>query len=294
MFAGSVGVMDVSGTATVSTGGELSVGHYGAGTLFVRPGAAVAATGNIAIGKYGAGAVHVSGGILSTGGELAIGLTGDGTLKVTGDGAIVSARDVVVQKSPGSRGKLVAEITGESHTLILATDNVTINGGAFEVLPAAVPAQGAHRWDILYAGLALTGRFTTVSLPPDEGGPTARTWSAVYDPQGFAVGLTLYGDADYSGAVNFDDLLALAKHYNASAAQWTHGDFTRDGLVNFDDLLVLAKNYNRTITPAVPGATADFNADLAAAFATAVPEPTSFGFGATATLALTARRRRRI
>jgi T5SS/PEP-CTERM-associated repeat protein len=279
MFAGSTGLLDVGGAASVSTGAELSVGHRGSGALVVRPGAAVSAAGDLVIGKFGTGTVHVSGGILSTAGELAIGGAGDGTLRITGDGAIVSARDITLQKSPGSRGKLVAEITGQSLTPIFATDHVTLNGGTFEVLPTDVPAHGAYRWDVIYAGLPLTGRFTNVSLPPDEPGAAGRTWSAVYEDYAFAVGLTIYGDADYNGLVNFDDLLALAKHYNHTAAQWPDGDFTRDGLVNFDDLLILAKNYNSTAPAAVPGASAQFNEDLAAAFAATVPEPSSLMAG---------------
>jgi hypothetical protein len=78
--------------------------------------------------------------------------------------------------------------------------------------------------------------------------------------------------------VNFADLLALAKHYNATgdAAAWTTGDFTYDGAVNFPDLLALAKNYNQTVPAAgaIPGASAEFTADVAAAFAQ-VPEPSA-------------------
>jgi T5SS/PEP-CTERM-associated repeat protein len=292
MFAGSTGVMTVSGTATVATGNELSIGHYGTGTLSVGTGAAVAAGGDIAVGKYGMGTLNISGGIVSAGGELAVGRNGNGTLKVTGDGALITVRSVTVQKFAGSTGKLVAEITGAGQSTVAATEQVTINGGTFQVLPTAVPA-GAHRWDILTAGTALTGKFTTVSLPADEPGATGRTWSAVYAPQAFSVGLTIYGDADFSGVVNFDDLLALAKNYNKTGAQWTQGEFTRDGVVNFDDLLVLAKHYNQVAPADVPGASAEFDADLAAAFA-AVPEPGSIGVAVTgAVLALGRRRRRR-
>jgi hypothetical protein len=223
---------------------------------------------------------------------LSIGKGGTGTFKVTGDGAIISARNVTIQKFAGSHGKLTTEITGDTESLISATDNVTINGGTFEVLPTAVPG-GAHRWDILSAGLGLTGRFTTLALPADEPGANGRTWSTVYGPKTFSVGLTIYGDADYSGTVNFADLLALAKHYNQTGAQWTDGEFTRDGVVNFGDLLLLAKHYNGVTPGAVPGASVDFNADVAAAFA-AVPEPGVVGFAGVVGLALVGRRRRRM
>jgi hypothetical protein len=62
--------------------------------------------------------------------------------------------------------------------------------------------------------------------------------------------------------------------------------------VDFNDLVALAQNYNSTLpAQAIPGASAAFQADLAAAFAS-VPEPT--GLSALALLGyLLARRRRR-
>jgi hypothetical protein len=104
---------------------------------------------------------------------------------------------------------------------------------------------------------------------------------------------TLLGDADLSGAVNFDDLLRLAQHYNGTDAHWSHGDFDRDGVVNFDDLLALAQNYNAALPAApVPGAPADFDAALAAAFAQ-VPEPSAIAWLAACGFALAPRRSRR-
>jgi hypothetical protein len=65
----------------------------------------------------------------------------------------------------------------------------------------------------------------------------------------------LAGDANRDRAVNFDDLLVLAKNYNRSGTTFDQGDFNYDGTVNFDDLLILAKNYNRTL-PATGAASA--------------------------------------
>ena len=59
------------------------------------------------------------------------------------------------------------------------------------------------------------------------------------------------------------------------ARSWPTGDFNYDGNTDFLDLAKLAQNYNTALgAPAVPGAPADFNADLARAFAE-VPEPQS-------------------
>jgi hypothetical protein len=119
--------------------------------------------------------------------------------------------------------------------------------------------------------------------------------SETVDSTSVLVRLTKAGDASLDGTVNFADLLLLARNYNQTSQPWNHGDFNYDGTVNFGDLLALAKNYN-TVAPSepIPGATASFEADVAAAFAIAVPEPAAIG---TATLlaagALLRRRRRR-
>jgi hypothetical protein len=109
---------------------------------------------------------------------------------------------------------------------------------------------------------------------------------------------TLLGDATLDGAVDFNDLVKLAQNYNTTVSAsteswWSHGDFTYDGITDFNDLVKLAQNYNTAIpTSPIPGASADFSADLARAFAS-VPEPS----GALLTFAacgFALRRRRRV
>jgi hypothetical protein len=94
--------------------------------------------------------------------------------------------------------------------------------------------------------------------------------------------------------VNFADLLALAKNYNAQDAYWMQGDFDYDGRVNFSDLLLLAKHYNGAVAAeALAAGPAGFEADVAAAFAQAVPEPGAVGWVVAAGVGLARRRRRR-
>lgn len=83
----------------------------------------------------------------------------------------------------------------------------------------------------------------------------------------------LPGDANGDGKVDFKDLVIVAQHYNAEGQDYPTGDFDSDGKVAFSDLVVLAQHYGTSFSGAGPiGASAEFNADLAAAFAT-VPEP---------------------
>jgi hypothetical protein len=89
--------------------------------------------------------------------------------------------------------------------------------------------------------------------------------------------LTLAGDANLDGAVDFNDLVRLAQNYNVADGQrvWSGGDFDYDGNVDFNDLVKLARNYNTSLPAgAIPGAPAGFERDLTEAMAAAlVPEP---------------------
>jgi ELWxxDGT repeat protein len=109
-------------------------------------------------------------------------------------------------------------------------------------------------------------RTLTVTLTPAApntpvpDGNYRLTLTTATDPAGNALAapvtydfFALAGDANHDRAVNFDDLLVLAKNYNTTKTTFPDGDFTGDHLVNFDDLLILAKNYNKTLPqPAAP------------------------------------------
>lgn len=106
-----------------------------------------------------------------------------------------------------------------------------------------------------------------------------------YNNLGKTLGIAFYeaykprdGDANFDGAVNFDDLLRLAAKYNFANAGWEGGDFDLNGITNFDDLLKLAANYNTV------------GGEFASAQAL-VPEPATW-LGASAVALLVTRRLR--
>jgi fibronectin-binding autotransporter adhesin len=106
---------------------------------------------------------------------------------------------------------------------------------------------------------------------------------------------TLSGDVNLDGTVDFLDLARLAQSYNVTdgTRQWSTGDVNYDGNTDFLDLAKLAQNYNTALpTEPIPGAPANFEADLARAFA-AVPEPGTISILGIGALALLARRRNR-
>jgi len=217
-----------------------------------------------------------------------------GTLKVAG--SIAASAGVTV--NPGALLDLAATQTFRSLTLDDgAHADLHDNALVIDYDPAAPSPRTSIR-AALAAGL-LTSSLTPATAigyaeAADLLGPAGGTFAGqTADASSLLVRPTVGGDATLDGRVNFNDLLVLASHYNhPAAADWYQGDFNYDGVVNFTDLLMLARNYN-TALPAgpVPGAPAEFNADLAA-IATAVPEPAGLGIVLSGAAVLAARPRR--
>ena len=114
------------------------------------------------------------------------------------------------------------------------------------------------------------------------------------DGSSILVRYTIIADANLDGTVGFVDLVRLAQNYGGTNKDWATGDFNYDGKVDFIDLVKLAQNYGGVLpAQAIPGASIQFEADLARAFA-AVPEPASIAaLGVAAAAAMLGRRRRR-
>lgn len=85
------------------------------------------------------------------------------------------------------------------------------------------------------------------------------------------------GDTNFTGTVNFTDLLTLAQHYGTSTGNtWEQGDFDFDGDVDFTDLLNLAQHFQAgsVIGEDLSNLSPDFASDWALAQSLA-PEPTA-------------------
>ena len=127
-----------------------------------------------------------------------------------------------------------------------------------------------------------------------SGDQTAQWLGQSVDATTLLVRYTLVGDANLNGAVDFPDLVKVAQNYGlAAGATWPTGDFNYDNNTDFADLVAIAQNYGTALPAApIPGATADFNQDLAAAFAT-VPKPSMPMLGLLTLGTLTCRTRRK-
>jgi hypothetical protein len=149
--------------------------------------------------------------------------------------------------------------------------------------------------------IAATGTTTFAGLPVDSSAALVK--------------YTYYGDANLSGAIDFDDYVRIDVGFNTQLTGWFNGDFNYSGAVNFDDYVLIDIAFNTqsgTLGRAVdylsgedrgaPGlddaavATVvnhfqQFGSTYAANFLAAVPEPASMAIAAAA--CGLARRRRR-
>jgi hypothetical protein len=137
--------------------------------------------------------------------------------------------------------------------------------------------RGTNVWSLDLAAPGFPLGDTHPDTNVNVNGRIFETHFAGNDPDGGVTPLYLNslfatpGDANFSGMVDFADLLLVAQSYGSTTgSDWTEGDFDYDSAVGFGDLLILAQNYSG---PAVmTGTYGAFDRDWARALAM-VPEP---------------------
>jgi uncharacterized protein (DUF2141 family) len=137
----------------------------------------------------------------------------------------------------------------------------TDNPGLFSVAPAIAP-DGTLSYTP--APGAIGSASVTVRLH-DSGGSEGggEDTSAV---QTFTINIALVGDANLDRKVDFNDLVALAQHYNTVGGNtWATGDFNGDGNVDFNDLVRLAQHYNTALPALVATSAAPVTASVSVA-----------------------------
>ncbi|MDB5327855.1 MAG: hypothetical protein JWM57_3424, partial [Phycisphaerales bacterium] len=88
--------------------------------------------------------------------------------------------------------------------------------------------------------------------------------------------VTLPGDANLDGAVDFNDFLVLQNNFSQAGTRFDQGNFNYDGQTDFNDFLVLQNNFGQSITGAAVALTSQQIAAITAFGEThAVPEPGS-------------------
>jgi hypothetical protein len=267
-FLGSVsggGAVTNHGTLNLSAGKTYGVGEIsGGGSTVLFEGAQLTATritqGLLTLNASGTAQASVA---ISPAGTPASVTSKVNTLTIAGGGTPQARLDL-------ANTNLVVDYTGPTELPAVR-----------DLIRAGYNAPGVH-WTgqgiTSSAAAATSGKALGYGEASDVlglGGTSTATWNGqTVDATSVLVRYTLAGDATLDGVVNFADLVALAQNYNVvdGSRLWATGDFDYDGNVGFNDLVMLAQNYNGSLPGAVPGAPVDFQAAVAAAFAS-VPEP---------------------
>jgi autotransporter-associated beta strand protein len=308
--AGSVsltGLLTGSGTLTKAGAGTLSV--TGAADL-TGP---VAVTGGSLVVT---GSLANSTGVTVTGGRFdAAAAQTVKALTVNGGQARVVSAAVKIALTVGDGTANSSQLSLTGGTLDLMTNGLAVHyaaGNGAAVLASvraqlkagyhpSAPNAGDGDWkgttgitsssigSLNSVGYALAGEV----LPFANGATTDTFLGTTVDQNTVVARYTLSGDLNLDGSVDFLDLAKLAQSYNVTdgTRQWTTGDINYDGNTDFLDLAKMAQNYNTALPSSpIPGASVEFQADLARAFAS-VPEPSSM-LGVAGLSLLILRRRR--
>ncbi len=214
----------------------------------------------------------------------------------------VSNGSAVIENVASSRVVKTASLTMGTGGKLNLTDNgliVDYTGAsplaAVRAAIASAYAAGAWTGNGIGSSVAAVDTLTGVGFAEASalGSPSTFLGESV-DATSILVRLTLKGDADLNGSVNFSDLLRVAQNYDL-AGSWVQGDSNYDGLVGFADLLAIAQNYDRSLLSADTTQLSDagsvkFVSDFALAVSL-VPEPTTLSVIALAASAMMRRRR---
>lgn len=240
------------------------------GTASLGP---VDGTGSISVSAGSLAATHLR--------QAALSLSGSGQITIAPGGGAAGVSRVA---------SLVIDLSGAATARFdLADNGLVVDYAAASPLPAVRAALHSA-----YAGGTWSGPgLTTTSAAADPSralsaveaadllhlvGSDTAVWNGqTVDATTVLVGYALAGDVNLDGTVGFADLVAVAQNYGREdgGANWLQGDLTYDGNVDFADLVKLAQNYGAgQPQTAMAGANADFQGDLAAAFAS-VPEPSA-------------------
>jgi len=196
--------------------------------------------------------------------------------------------DGIAQTTSGNRQIIITPtlVVGPKGRFDIGNDGVVID---FD--PAEPTDQNALRLSLLSGLSPSTGIVSSISLSDTRQGVGYALASNVANPSLFfgsgfdstsvLIRATLLGDTNLDAAVDFNDLVNLARAFNKPGL-WNAGDSNYDGIVNFTDLVIIARNFNLSLLPggggvlSINGGGADFPAEWARALTT-IPEPASLG-----------------
>ncbi|MGC4031785.1 MAG: autotransporter-associated beta strand repeat-containing protein [Tepidisphaeraceae bacterium] len=320
----SQGTLSVSNIANnTGTAGTINLGSgSGAGTLLY--------TGN---GEVTSKAIFLSTGAATNGGVLDMSGTGTlqftaatlganasqaHTLTLRGSTTGIGQIDSVI--SDGASTRKTSVVKAGTGTWVLAgantfTGSTTVQAGTLRTTPAAYAGLLTNAGGVDLQGGTFTLDYVSAASPVTQvksiltAGYTAnfasgqirsttlaagRTLGYGDDGSVVTVRVTLAGDADLDGDVDFNDFLALQANFGTTGTRFDQGNFNYDGVTDFNDFLALQANFGQSISGDTPAVTAAELAQVMAFTSTsAVPEPATLGVWAgVAALGLKRRRNR--
>jgi fibronectin-binding autotransporter adhesin len=299
--AAGAGFTKSTGTAKITFGGATANTYTGltrvnAGSLELsKPAGVLAVPGDLQV--FGGSVKALTDGQIATTANVTIANAGSlldlaghpqtfASLSITGNGAVTVGATTAGAPPLRINGAFTVTTGGKldlaNNKLIVDYDPATGTPTPIASIRAALAsAYASGAWTgpgVGSAGIA-ANRSLGYAEAAEALGPSGGSFGGTnVDGTTVLVGYTLSGDANLDGSVNFLDLAKLAQSYNTtvtSSSTWYRGDFNYDGTVDFLDLANLAQNYNTSLSGApIAGASADFQGDLARAFAS-VPEPSA-------------------
>jgi hypothetical protein len=149
--------------------------------------------------------------------------------------------------------------------------------GTGQITPTLLPYDSVNnRITLTLPGITPDGRYvvtlSSTGITNATGGQLDGDGNGAAGPDFDFNFFFLSGDANHDASVDFNDLVALAQHYNTPASGPALGDFNYDGNVDFNDLVTLAQHYNISLPS--PGLTASGPAAPLLAATTSTPSTT--------------------
>ncbi len=289
------GVWNQSGGVYAQDGGDFEIGDGGNPSQTGVPGPSegfvnlsggvIQVANRFAMGnRIGSSQITINGGALSiTGAEsdttLYVGRGADWTtkeggtheLRIVGGEAIVAAA-TDLQFDPNNvfqSAKLVAEITGSSHTPILVGRNAVIGNGILEVALNGYSPQSGDSWTLIETGVDLTNTVAAIDALVAAEGPLDINGDGMTDGNDRLTHLlphmtgTVMGQfkdlvttsapltAGLEWMVDYSDNTAVVLRVIGEATPELFGDYNGDGVVDAADYVVWRNNLNENIT--LPG-----------------------------------------
>lgn len=263
----------------------------GTGNILQFDGGTLLATAPIITGKGGSfsanqGTLNTNGNSITINGPL----SGDGGFTKTGTGTLaLNGANTFSGTAIIKQGTLATNLSASNTLLDAAHGGIDLQGGDFLLNYGASGSPIVDIKSILDDAAKsrfASGQIRSTTLPANRTlGYLDNGTSAVL------VRITLPGDADLDGDVDFNDFLRLQNRFSQTATRFDEGNFNYDAATDFNDFLILQNNFGQSIS----GASVNISSSQIAAinaFAVAVPEPAFAGILAVAAAMLTARHRR--